>query len=186
MELFEVIKNRRSIRKYKPDMPTDQEVEYILEAARCAPSWANTQCWEFILVRDPELKLRLADTLPEKNPARKAIIQAPIVIAACALKEVSGYYKGTAVTDKGDWLLFDSALALQNLTLAAYEQGLGTLHTGFFDSQKAAEILKVPEQVALVELLPLGYPDQQGVPTKRKPLEAWVFDDVYGRKGNVG
>ena len=52
MELMEAIRARRSIRKYKADMPSDELISYVLEAAQLAPSWANTQCWEFILVKD--------------------------------------------------------------------------------------------------------------------------------------
>jgi nitroreductase len=183
MELMEAIKGRRSIRKYKADAPSDEDLNFILEAAQWAPSWANTQCWEFIIVRDAETKQKLAETLPEKNPARPAIGQAPVVIAACALKEKAGYFKDKPATDKGDWLLFDTALALQNLTLAAYSRGLGTVHVGFFDSQKAEEILKVPASAAVVELLPLGYPDGEAKVTPRKQIEDFVFFDCYGKKG---
>jgi nitroreductase len=182
MELMEAVRGRRSIRKYKADMPPDGDLNFILEAARLAPSWANTQCWEIIIVRDAETKAKLSGTLPEKNPARAAIAQAPIVIAACAQKEKAGYFKGTPVTDKGDWLMFDTALALQNLTLAAYSLGLGTVHAGFFDSVKAEEILNVPAGVAVVELLPLGYPDQEAKVTPRKEIKDFVFLDTYGRK----
>ncbi|MFC1591829.1 nitroreductase family protein [Thermodesulfobacteriota bacterium] len=182
MELLDAMRDRRSIRRYKPDMPAEEDVRYCLEAARLAPSWANTQCWEFILVTDPAVKQQLSETLPEQNPARKAIVQAPIVIAACAQKEKSGFFKGAAATDKGDWMLFDTALALQNLTLAAHARGLGTVHTGFFDSGKAAQILQVPEQAALIELLPLGIPEAEGRPTPRKELDSFVFYESYGRQ----
>jgi len=163
-------------------MPSDEIIAYVLEAAQLSPSWANTQCWEFVLVKDPDVKKQLSETLPEANPARKAVDQAPIVIAACAKKEKSGFFKGSPVTDKGDWMLFDVALALQNLTLAAYEKGLGSVHTGFFDSLKAEEILNIPSDVAVIELLPLGYPDKEGKVTPRKPIENFVFYDSYGKK----
>jgi len=182
MELIDVIRGRRSIRKYKTDMPSDEIISYVLEAAQLAPSWANTQCWEFILVRDEAIRLKLSETLPEKNPARIAVQQAPIVIAACGKKEKSGFFKGSPVTDKGDWMLFDVALALQNLTLAAYEKGLGTVHTGFFDSLKAEDILNVPSDVAVIELLPIGYPEKDGNATPRKQIEDFVFYDSYGVK----
>ncbi len=182
MELMDAIRGRRSIRKYTDDMPSDDDIGYILEAARQAPSWANTQCWEFVLVTDAETKEKLATTLPETNPAHKAVTMAPVVIVVCAKKGISGHFKGKAVTDKGDWLLFDVALALQNLTLAAYERGLGTVHTGFFDSRKAEEIINVPDGVTVVELLPLGYPEKEGRVTPRKEIQEFVFYNTYGRK----
>ncbi len=182
MELMEAIKGRRSIRKYKADMPSDEDIGFVLEAARWAPSWANTQCWEFILVKDSETKRKLADVLSENNPARRACEQAPLIVAACAQKEKSGYFKRNTATDKGDWLMFDVALALQNLTLAAHSRGLGTVHVGFFDSRKAAEILQVPRQAEIVELLPFGYPDTEGKVSPRKPIEEFVFYNKYGQR----
>jgi len=92
------------------------------------------------------------------------------------------FFKGSPVTDKGDWLLFDLGLALQNLTLAAYEKGLGTVHVGFFDSVKAGAVLGVPEGHTVVELLPLGHPAEEGRVTPRKPIEEFVFYNGYGRK----
>jgi len=181
MELMEIIKGRRSIRKYKSAMPPETDIAKLLEAARWAPSWANTQCWEIVLVKDAALKQQLAATLPERNPARGAFSQAPVIIAACARRQKAGYFKGSLATDKGDWLMFDVGLALQNLTLAAHALGLGTVHVGFFDAAKAAEILNVPGDVAIVELLPLGYPDEQPAPTARKAIEGSVFYETYGR-----
>jgi nitroreductase len=180
MELIDAVTGRRSIRKYKPDQLPDEDVRFILEAARWAPSWANTQCWEFVLVTEPEKKKLLAECLPDQNPARPACEQAPIVIAACARKGVSGFFKGQSVTDKGDWMMFDTALAVQNLTLAAHAKGLGTVHVGFFDAQVAAAALQVPSDVAVIELIPLGYPAQEGKQTPRKPLEECVFYNTYG------
>jgi len=182
MELMDAIRGRRSIRRYRPDPVSDDDLGYILEAARWAPSWANTQCWEFIIVRDPALKHQLAETLPERNPARQAFGQAPVIVAACGRRGRAGFFKGTAATDKGDWMMFDLGLALQNLTLAAFERGLGTVHVGFFDSRKAEKILQVPPEVALVELLPLGYPDGAAAATQRTAVTEFVFHDRYGNR----
>ena len=68
MEVLEVIKSRRSIRRYKTDPVDDKTVELVLEAARLAPSWANTQCWRFIVVRDSNIKVELVSTLGGTNP----------------------------------------------------------------------------------------------------------------------
>lgn len=182
MDVMDAIKGRRSIRAYKHAPVSDEDIQYIMEAARWAPSWANTQCFEFIMVRDAELKKRLAETLPEMNPARAAFSQVPVVIVACAQKEKSGYFKGTAATEKGDWLMFDTGLALQNLTLAAYSRGLGTVHIGLFDARRVKEILKVPATVEVVELIPLGVPDEEGRPPKRRACEEFVFENYYATR----
>jgi len=186
VEVLEAIQSRRSIRRYQDTPVDDKVVETVLEAARWAPSWSNVQCWKFIVVRDSSTKSKLADALianpdiGEKNPADNAIRNAPVVIVACAELGKSGFYHGEAATDKGDWYMFDVALAMQNLALAAHSLGLGTVHVGSLDAQKAAEILKVPEGFCVVEVTPLGYPDQQPKPRPRKELAEVVFYDTWG------
>jgi len=187
MDVFQAIKERRSVRKYKPDAVSDEAVTAVLEAARWAPSWSNTQCWRFIVVRDPETKKKLADALTDladgvENPSAGAIRNAPVVIVACAVLGKSGYYKNEASTDKGDWFMFDVALAMQNLTLAAHAAGLGTVHIGLFDAREMAGILGVPEGVVVVELTPLGYPDEVPGTIPRKELADIVSRDSFGKK----
>ncbi len=181
MEVLEAIRTRRSIRKYKPDPVDDKTLETVLEAARLAPSWANTQCWRFVVVRDSNIKEQLAGTLIE-NPATDAIRNAPIVIVACAELGKAGLYHGQYSTDKGDWFMFDVALAMQNLVLAAHSLGLGTVHVGRFDAKRAASVLGVPEGFCVVEMTPLGYPAQEVNPRPRRELAEIVFYDKYGGK----
>ncbi|MBA7476389.1 NADPH-flavin oxidoreductase [subsurface metagenome] len=187
MELIEAIKGRRSIRKYTSRAVDDKTLNTILEAARQAPSWANTQCWRFILVRDSKIKDRLADTLmrlPDRlNPSAEAVKKTSVTIVACAETKRSGYSfrePKEPVTDKGDWYMYDVALAMQNLTLAAHALGLGTVHIGAFDAVKAAEVLGVPEGYAVVTMTPLGYPDESPKARPRKELNEIVFYDKFG------
>ena len=181
MEVFEAIKNRRSIRRYKTTPVDDKTIEQVLEAARWAPSWANTQCWRFIVVRDDSVKAELASTLTPYNPAADAIRNAPVTIVVCAELKKSGCYRGQPVTDKGEyWFMFDVALAMQNLTLAAHALGLGTVHVGAFNAGKADSILGVPEGFCVVEMTPLGYPDQEGHTPSRRELPEIVFHDKFG------
>jgi len=182
MEVFEAIKGRRSVRKYKSTPVTDEDVNAVLEAARLAPSWANTQCARYIVVRDAVTKAKLAEVMVPPTPAVTAMREAPVVIVACAELGKSGYKKGFAVTNKGDWFMFDVALAMQNLALAAYSRGLGTVHVGIFDAKKVEEILGIPEGVAVVEMTPLGYPDEAPEAPPRKELSELVFYESYGRR----
>jgi len=182
LEVLEAIKTRRSIRKYKADPVDDQTLETVLEAARWAPSWANTQCWRFIVVRDNATKSKLADTLNETNPARDAVRNAPLVIAACAELGKAGHKDGVSVTDKGDWFMFDVALAMHNLVLAAHSLGLGTVYVGRFDAKEAARILTLPEDCCSVALTPLGYPDETKDPRPRKELPEIIFYDKWGNR----
>ena len=179
MELIEAIKTRRSIRRYKSNPVKDEDIETILEAARWAPSWANTQSWKFIVVKDPAIKAKLAETLSPGNPATSAVKDAPVVIAACAELGKAGCYRGTPVTEKGDWYMFDAGLAMQNLVLAAHSLGLGTVHVGALDHKKAAQILGLPEGISLVELSPLGYPAEEAKTPRRKELSEFVFYEKY-------
>ena len=180
MEVLEAIRTRRSIRKYTADPVDDRTLETVLEAARQAPSWANTQCWHFVAVRDVETKSQLSDTLNETNPARDAVRNAPLVIVACAELGRAGHKDGEVTTDKGDWFLFDVALSMQNLVLAAHSLGLGTVYVGRFDAEKAARILSVPEEYRVVAMTPLGYPAETKDPRPRKELNEIVHYDKWG------
>jgi nitroreductase len=182
MELMEAIKGRRSIRKYKSDPVPEEVLCTLMEAVRWAPSWANTQCWEVIVVKDPKVKSELATTLPKGNPALSSMTDAPLVLVLCGKKGVSGFYKGQASTVKGDWVMFDTGLAMQNLCLAAHTLGLGTVIVGFFDHKKAEEILGVPENVEVVAMTPLGYRAVEGSVSKRKEIFEFVFYDKYEGK----
>ncbi len=142
---MEAIKNRRSIRKFKSDPVPDEALQILMEAVRWAPSWGNTQCWEMIVVRDPKVKSEVLRTVPKANPAHSAMVDAPVIVILCGKKAISGYYGGKPATVKGDWLMFDTGLAMQTLCLAAHGLGLGTVIVGMFDHKKAEEILGVPE-----------------------------------------
>lgn len=179
MDVFEAIEGRRSVRKYKDRDVEDEKIEKILKAATWAPSWANTQCWRFVVVRDEEIKEELADTLSEGNPATDAFLNAPVVIVGCAKKGVSGFKSGEAVTEKGDWYMYDVALAMQNLMLAAYSLGLATVQTGSFKAREVEEVLDVPEEVSVVSMTPVGYPGREPSAPKRKDLDEIVFENKY-------
>ena len=78
--------------------------------------------------------------------------------------------------------MFDVALAMQNLVLAAYELGLCTVHVGLMDAKRIEEILQVPEGIRVVELTPLGYPDEQTKGPGRRELGEFVFYEKYGQR----
>ncbi len=189
MEVMEAIRTRRSIRSYKPDPVDNQSIQIVLEAARWAPSWKNTQCWRFIVVHNNGIKAALADCLigsikgglASKNPAAEAVRTAPVVIVACAELGKSGYNGDKLATDKGEWYMFDVALAMQNFALAAHSLGLGTVHIGQFDAERTAGVLKLPENFCVVEMTPLGYPEQEPNIRPRKELAEIVFYEQYGQ-----
>jgi nitroreductase len=179
---MEVIKGRRSVRKYRPDPIPDEALQKVFEGVRWAPSWANTQCWEVIVVRDPHLKSEVLGAVPETNPGYSAMAEAPVLLVLCGKKAISGCYRGRPVTGKGDWLMFDTGLAMQNLCLTAYSLGLGTVVVGLFDHKRVEEILGVPPNVEVVAMTPLGYPAAEGRAPKRKEPAEFVFYDKYPKR----
>jgi nitroreductase len=183
MDLMEAIKGRRSIRKYKPDPVPEEVFRTVMEAVRWSPSWANTQCWEVIAIKDPSVKSELATVLPKGNPAIPSMAEAPLILVLCGRKGISGFYKGQMTTVKGDWLMFDTGIAMQSLCLAAYSLGLGTVVVGMFDHKKAEKILGVPGDIEVVAMTPLGYPATEGSTPKRKDFSEFVSSDRYGKKG---
>ncbi len=179
MDLFEAMRDRRSVRKYADEDVTEDDLLQMLEAGRLAPSWVNFQVWEIVVVRDLEMRTKLAATLPSVNPARKAVANAPVVLVACGRKGKSGYHKGQPTTVLNDWLMFDVALFLGHVTLAAHSLGYGTVHVGLFNQNAVAELIGVPDDVQVVELLPIG---KLAGPPKKGPSRREVNEFVHYEK----
>jgi nitroreductase len=193
MEVSEAIIKRRSIRQYKEDAVKDEDIKAILEAGRWAPSWANTQCARFVVVRDADTRKRVAESLmsiklPDRiveNPGAKAIRTTPVTIAVCAAMKTAGLKPGgddgsmEYITDKGDWFMFDTALAVQNMSLEAFARGLGTVIIGAFDANRAEKALGVPDGYRVVVLMPVGVPAKEPVAPPRKQLSEIVFHDTW-------
>jgi nitroreductase len=182
MDLMDAIKGRRSVRKYRLDPVPEEVLHTLLEAVRWTPSWANTQCWEVIVVKDPKVKAELLEAVSETNPSFTSIMEAPLLLILCGKKGTAGFYKGRPKTVKGDWLMFDTGLAMQNLCLTAYALGLGTVIIGAFDHKKVEEIFGLPQNVEVVAMTPLGYPAAGGAAPKRKETSEFVFYEGYGKK----
>ncbi len=174
MEMYEALEGRRSIRKYTADPVSDEMLQKLLRAAGIAPSWKNNQCWRFIIVRDPVRKQELAGSLPDGNPCKKAIATAPVVLVLCADPRTSGLQDGK------DYYLLDAGLAMQQLMLAAYAEGLGTCWVALFDEAAARPACNIPEPYRVVALTPLGVPAHRPSPRPRKELGEIVFTEVWG------
>jgi nitroreductase len=176
VDLYQVLQDRRSVRKYIADQVPEEKLMRILEAARIAPSWSNKQCWKFIIVRDPEKKKQLAESMPSDNPAVRAVGEmAPIVIVLCADPKESGNQDG-----KGYYLL-DAGLALQQLMLAAHAEGLATCWVAWFDEVKARAACAVPPEYRVVALTPLGIPEKQPAARPRKDMAEIIYAEEWGR-----
>jgi len=169
MDLMEAIKTRRSIRRYKNLQIPETLLREVLNSARLAPSADNSQPWKIVVVRDEQVKARLAAACN----GQKFMAQAPMILVACGIPEdafptVGGYMSSHVI---------DATIAVDHLTLAAHALGLGTCWIASFKEDKVREILGIPEDVRVVALTPLGYPDENPERTPRKNLEdLTVFD----------
>jgi len=180
MEKFlDFVRSRRSIRKYSDRDVSDATLSAIFEAVRWSPSWANTQCWEIVVVRDPATRASLQETIGPKNPATRAITAAPVLIALCGRRNRAGFYKDAVTTKFGDWYMFDLGIATQTLCLAAHNAGLGTVIVGLFDHDRAGRIINVPADVELVALIPMGYPDKIGRAPDRRDIADFVREGSF-------
>jgi nitroreductase len=178
-ELMDTILSRRSIRRYQEKAVPDEILNKLLEAARWAPSWANTQCWHFVVVKDDEIKRKIQESVSPRNPSSLAIVNAPVLLVVCAQLKKSGYYNGEYPTKFGDWFMYDLGLATQNLCLAAHDSGLATVIVGLFDQDKVGEIIKLPAEHEVLVLIPVGYPDHEPTPPKRLELQDFVHYDSF-------
>ena len=168
MDILEVIKTRRSIRKYKPDSISEQEINRILEAGRWAPSADNSQPWKFVVLRDPERRKRLADILTWGKFLSKAALGIAVTINPKA----------------SECPVQDGAAATQNILLEAHSLGLGACWIGTYDSEdeaSAKKALNIPEDERLLSIIAIGRPAE--TPQKaRKELSELTFIDEYGKR----
>ena len=165
MDVLDAIRTRRSVRKYLNKTVEKKKLITILEAGRLAPSASNRQEWRFVIVSDRETKRKLAEIANRQT----FIGEAPVVIVACA--QIDGHVM------KCGQLCYpiDVAIALDHITLAAVELGLGTCWIGAFDENEVKEILGIPPEIRVIGIMPLGYPsDSSVVNKKRLPLNEIV------------
>jgi nitroreductase len=173
VDLFEAVEKRRSIRKFKPKPVAGKDLKKILEAGRLAPSGSNRQPWYFIVVTDEETK----KTLSIVANHQAFIADAGVVIAA--LGDSSLYSKSSTGSTR---ILHkqDPMIAIEHMVLAATALGYGTCWIGAFSENRVKEVLKIPEHLTVIALLPVGVPDENPPPRSRKPFEEVFFKNSYG------
>jgi nitroreductase len=152
MEFKDVIMARSSVRSYRDTPVEEEKITYVLDCARRAPSWANSQCWRFIVLTEKE---RITSVAKETLVFNHWLKNAPVLIVACADPSVSGTRNGI------NYYSVDVAIALEHLVLAAADVGLGTCWIGGFDESKIKEELEIPKRIRVVALTPLGYPAER-------------------------
>lgn len=179
MNIFECIFNRRSTRTFKPEKVDDKLIGVMLHSAIHAPSAGNSQEWHFIVVKDEEIKKRLARAALNQT----FIAQAPVVIVVCIDKEKIRLRYG----ERGESLyaLQDTASATMLLMLAAEALGLSTCWVGAFDEERVYHILDLPTQIRPVAIVPVGYSDETPSRPRRVPFEQLTSINTYGKKYDI-
>ncbi len=197
----EAIQQRRSIRKFKSEPVPDEYIDALLDAARLAPSGSNAQPWRFKIVKNLEMKEKLAKAAYDQA----FIAEAPVVLVCCA--DIGGYLDGVvsglqdlgkvgAVEDRiveivlnrtgrmmkmnldqfGQRIAFNVAIAIEHIALRALDFGMGTCWVRLIDEQAIRAIFGWDDTISVVALLPIGYPDESPAPRKRRSIEDIVIE----------
>ena len=164
MELFEAIRERRAIRKYRPSPISDDDIKKILVAAKWAP-YANLHPWEFIVLKDRKFVRNLWKISPG------SFGNAPVAIVICANQEKANFPPMT-----------DASFAAQNILLAAYGLGLGSCPITSFPKSAVRELLSIPKRIEPLIIVAIGYSDERPSPPSRPPLDEITFSEEYGKK----
>jgi len=174
-ETLKTIRGRRSVLRFDAGAVNDEQVEAILEAGRWAPSYINSQPWEFIVVRDAQLRARAADILRRITIAWQGFAQAPVLIVVAV----------DASTDPRHHLE-DGAAAVQNMALMAHSLGLASFWAGVYGESdgrgtpedELRKLLRIPRKMRTVAVLPIGI-GAYASESSRKPLADLVHRDFY-------
>ena len=169
MSIMDAIKARRSIRKYQSKPIEEEKLAQILEAGRLAPAANNAQQWKFVVVRDAGLINKLVPACGGQS----FIAEAPVVLVVCAIGDERRMYCGQYAAT------IDCSIALSFMVLEATELGLGTCWLGYFNNDKVKRVLRIPDDVNVVAVTPLGYADESPAIRPRKAISEVVAYDGW-------
>ncbi|MCS7230341.1 MAG: nitroreductase family protein [Candidatus Kryptonium sp.] len=164
MDFFEVLRKRRSVRKFKDEPISEDKLKLIYEAINSAPSAGNLQAYEVFVVKDKDKLKQLADA----SLSQEFIAQAPIALVFCANPARSRWRYGS----RGEKLysLQDATIACAYAQLSATALGLGSVWIGAFDEDEVRKIISIGKNLIPIAILPIGYPDEVPEPTPRRKI----------------
>ena len=177
MNTTDCIKTRRSIRNYKEEQIPQEVIREVVDLARFAPSWKNTQIARYYVVQSAQLKEKIAEEcMMDFVFNTKTLTKAPALVVVAYVEKRSGFERdGSYTTSKEDrWEMFDTGIATQTFCLAAAEKGLGTCIMGIFDEAKIAEAINLPEGQKVGALIAIGYAAEEPAAPARKEAEQLV------------
>jgi len=175
MDILDCIATRRSIRRFA-DLPVEfEKIGNILNAARDAPSAGNLQDWKFILITEKDKINMISKACFEQF----WIANAPLCITACVEPAKTKRYYG----DKGDhFSIMNGSAAVQNMLLAIHNEGLASCWVGAFEEAMLRRELGIPEDIIIIAILPIGYPDEQVPKPTRFTLEDVTYIERWGNR----
>jgi nitroreductase len=167
MSILEIIKERRSVRRFLSKEISKEMVEALIGALVWAPSAGNLQSRKFYLVYNKEVK----DKLVKAAWGQGFIAEAPLVVVACCDLRIGTYYGSRG---KDLYTIQDVAASVQNLLLVAQELGLATVWVGAFDEKEAFDTLQLPAHLRPTAIIPVGYPAEHPTAPRRVSKEKAV------------
>ncbi|MFP4248168.1 MAG: nitroreductase family protein [Armatimonadota bacterium] len=169
MDVMDAIEQRFSVRKFKDYEVEESKLKQVLEAARLAPSARNLQEWRFVVVQNADMR----EALAEAANGQQFLADAPAVIVGCAVTSEHVMSCGLHCFP------IDVSIAMAYMTLEAVEQDLGTCWIGAFNADKVRDLLGIPNDVIVVGLMPIGYPDADAPPKKRMSLNEIMMEEQW-------
>jgi len=173
MDFFDVVKNRHSIRAFKKKDVEEEKIMRILETANIAPSAGDLQAYEIILIRDEKKKSMLAKAAWNQD----FIADAPVIMVVCANQKRSSARYGKRGIEL--YCINDASIAASYILLASTALGLGSVWIGAFDDSEVSKIIKVPDYIKPIAIIPIGYPDEEPYITPRRDLDDIVHKEKF-------
>lgn len=174
MEAIECLKTRRSIRRFTEEVISKELITEIIDVARMAPTWKNTQTIRYMVVQDRETIDKLAaECMIGFEFNQKTLSKCNNVMLILQKNGICGYERdGSFSTNKEDrWEMFDAGIATQTFCLAAHDKGIGTCIMGVFDGEEIKKYVNIPEGLSVAAVVPFGVPAFEVEPTPRKSVE---------------
>ncbi|MGB8216753.1 MAG: nitroreductase family protein [Candidatus Methanoperedens sp.] len=173
--IFDIIKRRRSVRRFDGTTIPKETMNQILEAGRWAPSGANAQPWRFIVVTEKEKLKSIAECCYYKVFKSRHVGEASAAVIICADPEAGS-----------QTYTLDAAIAGTNMTLVATSMGIGSCWIGAFEEQTLKKMLCIPEHLKIIALIALGYEVGKASVPPRLPLSSIVHYETYEDKNEPG
>ena len=177
MELIEGIKSRRSVRQFTDEKVSRDTIEKIIDAARFAPTWKNSQTVRYVVIDSRDVMEKIADEGVMGRAHNAGIIRgAAALVVLTSVNGISGYNPdGSFTTGKGnEWQMFDAGIAAQTFCLSAHNYGVGSVIMGIFDEHEVARIILLDESRVVSALIAIGCPAQEPAAPKRDEVGAYV------------